>query len=193
MDNSEAHFERLYAILAERVLRSLSGYGKTELRSLVREKAFGRFVELLSADRNAYSEKLDYFEVRFDGALANLRRDAWAQVRPDEKESTSLEFNEKTGELSTEVERAARSFDLFSRPESDAADYRSRLDAAIETLAPEQRRIIEMIRQGIPIDSKEPGAVTIAKTLGRSEKTIRTHRDKAYAAIRVMLKRGDEL
>jgi DNA-directed RNA polymerase specialized sigma24 family protein len=44
-----------------------------------------------------------------------------------------------------------------------------------------------MLRQGIPIDSKEPGAVTIARTLGKSEKTIRTHRDRAFAALRAAL------
>ena len=32
------------------------------------------------------------------------------------------------------------------------------------------------------------GAVTIAKTLGKSEKTIRLHRDQAYSALEAMLK-----
>jgi DNA-binding NarL/FixJ family response regulator len=54
-------------------------------------------------------------------------------------------------------------------------------------LPPEQIRIIEMLRQGIPIDSNEPGAVTIARTLRKSEKTIRTHRDHAFAALRAAL------
>ena len=66
------------------------------------------------------------------------------------------------------------------------------MDAAIEGLPPDQIRIIEMLRQGIPIDSKEAGAVTIAKALGKSEKTIRTHRDKALAALRATML-GDEL
>jgi hypothetical protein len=197
-DNSDADFERLYKILVERILRSLpkseNADGKTAslTRSLIREKVFGRFVELLSGDRNVYSEKLDFFELRFDKALANLRRDAWEQVGRDDKRSTSL-FDEETGELSAAVENAKGSFDPFGASESDAADYRSRLDAAIEGLPWEQSRIVEMIRQGIPIDSKEAEAITIAKTLGRSEKTIRTHRDKAYAAIRAALTQGDKL
>ena len=49
-----------------------------------------------------------------------------------------------------------------------------------------------MIRQGIPIDSKEADAVTIAKVLKKSEKTIRTHRDKAYVALRAVLTQGEE-
>lgn len=81
-DNNEVWFERLYRILTERVLRSLrkaeSSDGKKEslTRGTIRDKVFGRFVELLSADRADYVDKLDYFKVRFDGALASLRRDA---------------------------------------------------------------------------------------------------------------------
>jgi hypothetical protein len=75
-DNNEAWFKRLYRMLAERVLRSLPKAerpdGKTEslTRGIVRDKVFGRFVELLSSDRAAYAEKLDYFEICFDGDQA---------------------------------------------------------------------------------------------------------------------------
>lgn len=196
-DNSDAYFERLYRLLTERVLRCLpraegpDGRTLSLTRERIRERVFGRFAALLAADRTAYSEKLDFFEVRFDGALASLRRDAQEQAWRDENRSIGLGPDEETGEPSAEVERAAGSFDPFGTSEIDASDYRSRLDAAIETLPPGQRRIIEMIRQGIPIDSKEAGAVTIAKALGRSEKTIRTHRDKAYEALRAALTRGE--
>ncbi len=44
-----------------------------------------------------------------------------------------------------------------------------------------------MISKGIPIDSIDKSAVSISKLLGRSEKTIRTHRDKAYDAIRAAM------
>ena len=197
-DNSDIFFERLYKILTGRVLRGLpkaeSADGKTTslTKSAIREKVFGRFVELLAADRTVYTEKLDYFEVRFDGALASLRRDAQEQAWRDENRSATLEFDEETGEPSAEVERASGSFDPFAASEIDGSDYRSRLDAAIDSLPPEQSRIVEMIRQGIPIDSKEASAVTIAKALGKSEKTIRTHRDKAYAALRAALTEGNE-
>ncbi len=153
---------------------------------------FGRFVELLSADRQAYSEKLDYFEVRFDGALVSLRRDAQEQAWRDENRSTTLEFDEETGEPSADVERAAGSFHPFAEQEINASDYRSRLNAAIDTLPAEQIRILEMIQKDIPIDSKDPSTMTISKALGKSEKTIRTHRDKAYAALRAALKQGDQ-
>lgn len=197
-DNGETWFEQIYKILARRVLRSLpkgeSADGKTEsfTRGVIREMVFGRFGELLAIDRTTYSESLDYFEVRFEGALASLRRDAQEKAWRDENRSTPLEYDEETGELSPEVEQAAGHSNPLAEPEIDGEAYRLRLGAAIETLPPEQSRIIEMLRQGFPIDSKEPGAMTIAKALGRSEKTIRTYRDKAFATLRAILVDGDE-
>ncbi|HNP15245.1 MAG: DNA-binding response regulator [Agrobacterium albertimagni] len=197
-DNNEEWFERLYRILIERVLRSLppaaSSYGKTEslTRGTVRDKVLGRFVELLAADRASYVDRLDYFEVRFDGAVASLRRDAQAQAWRDENRSRPLEYDEESGELSPEVEAAAGTHDPFAASDFDDPAYRSRLDAAIEALPIEQSRIIHMLRQGFPIDSKEPDVMTIAKALGRSEKTVRNYRDKAFAALRAAMADGDE-
>ena len=197
-DNNEAWFERLYRILIGRVLRSLpkaeSSDGRTEslTRGVVRDKVFSRFVELLSADRADYIDKLDYFEVRFDGALASLRRDAQEKAWRDENRSQPLEYDEESGELSPEVEAAAGAHDPFAASDFDDPAYRSRLDAAIGALPIEQSRIIHMLRQGFPIDSKEPDVMTIAKALGRSEKTIRTYRDKAFATLRAAMTDGDE-
>jgi hypothetical protein len=197
-DNNEAWFERLYRILTERVLRSLpkaeSRDGKTEslTRAIVRDKVFGRFVELLSADRVDYVDKLDYFEVRFDGALASLRRDAQEQAWRDENRSQSLEYDEESGELSEEVEAAAGTYDPFATSNFDDPAYRLRLEAAIDALPPEQSRIIHMLREGFPIDPKDKDAMSIPKALGRSERTVRTYRDKAFAAIRAAMADGDE-
>jgi hypothetical protein len=197
-DNNEAWFERLYRILMERVLRSLpraeSFDGKTEslTRGTVRDKVYSGFVELLSTDRAAYVDKLDYFEVRFDGAVASLRRDAQEQAWREENRSRPLEYDEESAELSPVVESAAGTYDPFASSDFDDLAYRLRLDAAIDALPPEQRRIIHMLRQGFPIDSKEPDVMTIAKALNRSEKTIRTYRDKAFAALRATMAKGDE-
>ncbi|MBM2713491.1 response regulator transcription factor [Mesorhizobium caraganae] len=197
-DNGETWFERLYRTLTERVLRSLlksgSSNGKTEslTRGAVRDKVFGRFVELISADRATYVDKLDYFEVRFEGALASLRRDAQEQAWRDENRSRPLEYDEDSGELSPEVEAAAGAHDPFAASDFEDPAYRSRFDAAIAALPTEQSRIIHMLRQGFPIDSKEPDVMTIAKALGRSEKTVRTYRDKAFAALRAAMADGEQ-
>ncbi len=196
-DPSVAGFEQLYKILAERVLRALpregSADGKTVslTNSIIRDEVFGKFAVLLSSDRTEYSEKLDYFEIRFDGALASLKRDARKKAWRDENRTATLEYDDKTGDLTEEIERAVGSFDPISQFENDSSDYRLQLEATIDILPPEQMRIIEMLRKGVPIDSKETGVVTIAKVLGKSEKTIRTHRDKAIARLQLAML-GDE-
>lgn len=194
----DAASEQFYRILLARVLRCLpkaentDGSGVSLTRSNIREKVLFQFVELLAADRQSYSERLDFFEVRFDGALASLKLDAKRPAWRDEKRSVALELDEETGEPSIEIERAAGSFDPFGAMENASAAYQSRLDAAIEALPTEHKRVIAMLRQGFPIDSKEPGAITISGTLKRSEKTIRTYRDKAFASLRAILSEGDE-
>ncbi len=191
-DDPGGHFESAYKLLMDRVLRKLptgeSSDGKRLFlpQSRVREELFDCFVELLARDRTSYNERLDYFEVRFDGALANLRRDVQRKAFREPK-MASIEPDSNTGEMDPKVE-AALSFNPFDPAEMTRADYRSRLNGAINTLPAEQRAIIEMIGKNIPIDSIDPGAVTIAKTLGKSEKTIRLHRDQAYSALEAMLK-----
>jgi hypothetical protein len=114
----------------------------------------------------------------------------WRQVIRNENRLTTLE-DQVTGEPKAEVEIAAGSFESFNTSAFADDNYRSCLYAAIDTLPDEQRRIIEMIRQGISIDSKEPDVLTIRKVLGKSEKTIRTYRDKAYAALRTAKRRSN--
>ena len=197
-DNNDVWFERLYRILTQRVMRSLptakSADGKTEslTRGAIRDQALSRFVELLSVDRVDYSEKLDYFEVRFDGALVSLRRDAQEKAWRDENRSRPLEFDEESGELSPEVEAAAGVYDPSDLSDLDDPIYRSRLEAAIEALPTEQKRIIHMRMQGFLIDPKDPGALSIVKVLGLSEKTIRTYLKRALATLRTTLSAGDD-
>jgi hypothetical protein len=195
-DSNEAWFERLYRILAERVLRGLpkaessDGTSESLTPGLVREKVLGRFSELLASDRAGYDDRLDFFEVRFDKALAKMRLDAQRQVWRVANRTQPLEYDD-SGELPPKVEAAAGVFDPLAGPGLDDPSYRSRLDAAIDTLPIDQRRIIYMLREGFPIDSKEPDAMTIARALRRSEKTIRTHRDKAIGNLRTLMASGE--
>ncbi|WP_295406791.1 hypothetical protein [uncultured Thiocystis sp.] len=190
-DDNEAWFERLYRILMRRVLRSLPK-AESLTDGVVRDEVFGRFVELLSADRANHVDKLDYFEVRFDDALKKMRLVVQKKAWLNKKRSQPLEYDEESGDLSPEVEAAAGSHDPFAASDFDDPAFRSRLDAAIEVLPTEQSRIIHMLTQGFPIDSKEPDVMTITKALGRSEKTIRTYRDKAFAALRAAMADGED-
>lgn len=191
-DNSEQYFERLFKGLYDRLISALprvaSGdedHGTIDLTAeKIRDHALGRFMEMLSNDRDGYDERLDYFEVSFNSGMASLRNDAMAPALRDQKRSTSIEQDPETGEPSAEVERARGAFNPFDPAKSNDEDYRMRVDAAIDALPKEQIRIVTMIAHGIPIETKMPGKPSISTILGRSEKTVRIHRDKAYEAIR---------
>lgn len=194
-DNSDAWFNCLWPLLMKRVRNRIPRIdvadGKESAsRMSVRDKIESDFTLLLAEDREGYEEALDYFEVNFDGALSTRKLDAQKSAWRDEKRNRPLENPEQPGEIALEVETAIGDFDPFAEKLDEI--YRLRLDAAIEALPEEQIRIIEMLRLDIPIDSKDPFAVTIAKTLGRSEKTIRTYRDKAFATLRAAVEGDDE-
>ena len=196
--NSPVTFERLYKLLIERVLRLLPNAdsrdgGSTALTPLrIQESVRDAFVNALVLDRGEYNERLDYFEIRFEAALRRLRMTAQEQTWREENRRSPLQANADNPDLDIEVERAAGSLVTIDWTKKDGGDYRTSLDAAIDILPIEQIRIIEMQRLGIPISSEtDPNAVTIAKTLGKAEKTIRTYRDKAYKTIRAHRERDD--
>ncbi len=87
------------------------------------------------------------------------------------------------------MDAAAGDYDPFEVDELDKKYYRLWLGDAIDSLPEFQRRIVEMLRQEIPIESKDPSISSISKVLGKTEKTIRTHRDKAFTTLRSHLER----
>jgi len=192
-DNSQTRFASLYEVLLERAMRSMPRSQNTAYISAsqaeINELVLDTLIVLITADRGEYSEKLDYFEVRFDGAMVKLRIDAQRKVWRRQNRSASLE-DEETGELSSDVLKAIGNYDPFGAEKIEERDYRLRLDSAIDTLPPLQQRIVQMLRKEVPIDSKDPYAVTISKTLGKVEKTIRLNRDKAFDALRRILEGG---
>jgi len=160
-------------------------------KSDIRERVYDRLLEMLLLDKAGYEERLDYFEVRFDAGLVNLRKDAQRVVWKAESRSTTLEMNEESDEIAIEVEEAVGTYDPFDPVVYDDFRYRSRLDASIEALPALQKRIIEMTRLEIPVTSSDPTEPTMVKALGRSDKTIRSERVKAYARLRILLTRGE--
>lgn len=193
----DAHSEILFKTLMERVLCGLpkgenrEGTAEKLSDSNVRDEGRHRFVLMLMKDRQNYFEALDIYEVRFQKPLQKLRFDAQRKVYRRENPRERIEIDHETGEIAEGVERAAGSFD---RLDWDAyADFQSLLvlDEAITALAPLQKAIVEMDRKGIPIESKEPGVVNISNVLGKTPKTIRKHRDLAYATLRAVLTKGE--
>lgn len=191
-----ALFDRLFRLLSERILMKLpkaenaGGETVSLTNSDIREAVYDRFIELLIVDKAGYEERLDIFEIRFDLALSSSKKDAKKKAYRTENRKSGLEADEESAELSAEVEAAVGNYDPFEASNFDDFRYRSRLDAAIDALPELQQRIIEMTRLDINVDSIDPNEMTISKTLNKSEKTIRNHRKKAFARLRVQLQGG---
>ena len=189
--------EVLLKTLMERVMAGLpkaeSSDGQCEsLRpSNMRDEGRYRFVKMLAMDRHEYLEALDFFEIRFQNALRKLRIDARRKICRKEDPLENIEADPVTGTIGEHVERAAGTFDPFEKNPMDDPGYRLRLDQAIDVLPDLQKAIVEMIRLGMPIESKEPGVVNISNTLGKTPKTIASHRDMAYASLSRALKNGE--
>lgn len=196
-DAAGVHREHLFRALMRRVQRCLpkpdSSDGKTIAlsRMAIRDRVRDGFVDQILADQAEYNVRLDYYEVNFNHALALDRLDASRQVWREENRSEKLENDEE--EISAEVEQAVEHYDPFNADELDKKNYRRLLDGAIDMLPPLQRRIVEMLRLEIPIDSSNPETLTISKALNKAEKTIRNQRDRAFATLRRRLERKEEV
>lgn len=179
------HRETLIERLLERVYLLLPRSDDASLTNAnIRDDVADHFIDLLLSDRVAYDNRLDYYEINFNSAIAKDRKDARDRHWKHENRFDELEGEEDDAPLPI---ASIGGSDPFDPTELDQKSYRLRLDDAIDGLPEIQRRIIEMIRHDIPIDSKDPSVVTISKTLGKSEKTIRTYRDKAFATLRSRL------
>lgn len=194
-DNNDARFQQLYLSIMRRLLRALpraerTRDGKVEVDltlSDIRDAVRDRFQEILVMDRAGGDERLDYFEIRFDAAVARLRSTARRKAWKESNRQEALEIDAESGEPSLTVERAAGSLDVAFPLYSDDPAYRSKVLLAIDALPDLQRRIMHMLMQGFQIDSQNPDLVTIRKAVGKSEKTVRLQRDAAIEAIKAAL------
>jgi DNA-directed RNA polymerase specialized sigma24 family protein len=198
---SEDALRELFVILRRRVLlavpvpaRRLAASRKFSENTdalEIRDRVVHKFQELLCRDRREYNERLDYYECRFNSALAKLRLTARRDVQKAASRHRPLPGPD-TGEPSKEVEAALAA--LRGPVEGQGVDflYRSKLYLAISTLPPDERRVIELLLQELPIESKDESELTIVKVIGCTEKTVRNRRDRAFQKLRDALKEEEE-
>jgi hypothetical protein len=192
------YFECLYKELLERMTRRLpSGDSQDGKRislkdSRIQEEVLDRFNALLAEDRNGYDERLDFWEVAFGSALKKLKITAEVKVWRETNRSVPLE-NPETGEVWPHVSEAIDAADPLDAGELLKKDYRERLPAAIDRLTLEHRRIIKMFLEGYPAYSSDVDAITMATVLKVSDKTARTRRKQALAALKRVLEKQDAL
>jgi DNA-directed RNA polymerase specialized sigma24 family protein len=193
-ENSEAWFERLYKVLAERVMRAVpiaSGGTASVTDERIRDAVFDRFVELLAKDRAEPDDRLDFFEARFDLAIKRLRLDAQERVWREANRSDSMD--DKEGAAAEAAAAAAGTtnpldLEIFSDPL-----FRERLYVAIDALPPEQSRTMHLLLIGWQIHSSDPSVMTIAKALDCSDRSVRNYRDRALKALGALFNPGDDI
>jgi DNA-directed RNA polymerase specialized sigma24 family protein len=187
-------YRDIFVSLRQRLLQSVPVYRRKVREHLgfaekaadldVQEAVLHAFQELLCTDRDGYDERLDFFEIRFNAAVAKLRATARKKIGRYESRRQSLA---NTGEGAGSYDNIEQSLARLKNQDEDVGDdcfCRLRLHAAINTLPVAERRVVELLLQEIPIDSQDDRVLTITKILGCVEKTVRNRRDRAFARIR---------
>lgn len=194
-DPSDSTFEQLYRALFIRVLAHLprepeqDGREEACLASEVRSVAASRFAELMANDRKTgYDDRLDVYEYRFAMAAAKLRISAYRQACSKKNRATQIASFEDDVELSDRELEQLSFGDLAEFETFGDKDYRIVLNAAINRLPDKYRTVLELHRQGVPIESTNENAISISKTIGRTPKTTAGYLKKAKADVIEMTK-----
>lgn len=182
-----AAWRRIEARLARRFPAGRGGGPVSGVEVDVREAVVGRLGEMIARDVSVYCEALDYYEVRFDSAVSSAVSDARRTAH--RRTARHRPFTDSEGEVRPEALAIAEQ--IGSGDRDVVADRRyAALDVALPTLPPVERRIVELLLAGRPVDSSDPAVPSIARTLGRSERSVRSRRDAAFARIRRVYERG---
>ena len=187
-DLSHYVYEVLYKVLIGRVRKILSRGVRsdyktihtTDLGSLMRERVLDQFEGWLAQeDSGNYCLKLDFFEVKFNFTLKRRRIDAFRKLENDQKPLDSLDELKSRAQIDV-LEHQLTGSDLSLE---NGVVCRLLLEQAINSLNPEHRSVITMHQQGYLFYSTDPDEETIAKMLGKSDKTVREYYKKAIKAL----------
>ena len=188
-DSDNAQFGKLFKILIRRVETWLRG--RISDRSLVnaadiRDEVLHRFVTKLTRDCKTQAGVLDFFEVRFDMAMAAMRVSVLRMMGPTRLgiQTESLGSPEGLGpEISAEVEAALEAFLRGDPHKFDDPAFRSTLFGAIDRLPQDQREVIYLHLKGVPTEADDPTAMTISRMLKCDPRTVRNRKARAYKAL----------
>lgn len=184
---SDAQLNVLYPLLEQRIRCACP---KKEIRvgryADLQDYVLERVVRLLLRDRSSYEEKLDIYEVVFDRTIAKLRTSAFRHNFAKDVPLIPIEYDE-SGEVTNEVEESLDRYRSEGMSQEEELTYRFQLRAAIDSLPEDERRLIDMEEAGYPDQSENSEVETIAKLLGRTPKTVRAMRKRAYQSIRERL------
>jgi RNA polymerase sigma factor (sigma-70 family) len=188
-DNTSDHFESLFRMLLARVegtLLTAVPDGQYRNADEIRSEIASRLSLFIARDHTQVVEQLDFFEIGFDGALHKVKIDCLRKLGPQKLKTDPLD-DPQTGEVLAKVEDAAQTFMGRTTNALDDPVFRSRLFAAIDSLPDDEKTVIGLVLQGLPIDAKDTTTMTIAQAIGCTEKTVRNRRDRAIKKLRDIL------
>jgi DNA-directed RNA polymerase specialized sigma24 family protein len=192
------HLEPIFTVFYSRLeaaLRKTCPDGRIAHAAFIRDEITGRVLEMIATDRNTPIDQMYYWEINFNHALANLRKDVLRELGPARKtdpliNAEPLTQNDSDGdEIRPEVDIAAADFFNSSPSILDDQYFRMHLMDAISNLPEDERRAVGLLLQGMQIDSQNPEVMTIAKALECTEKTVRNRLQRAYKTLRVVLQK----
>lgn len=196
-DNDQAYLGRLFRLFMDRVARAfpvperhLPGSDTKGLSSgelALREFAVDRLTEMLCLDRQGYDDRLDIYEATFDAALKTLRSTARRSVGRQRNRLEPLSDDPEAAEPSSDVEDALLRHVPGTEERIERRDYRRKLLAAIQLLPHEDRRLLMLLSRDIPIHSRDPTVITVARLIGCGEQTVRNRRDRIHRDLRRVL------
>ncbi len=186
-------YETLFGELRQRLLRALpvrekrlpdSKFAADPYQQEVRDQVMHKLMKLLCIDRNESSERLHYFEVMFNGAVARLRQTAKRDAS-ERKKREKAEVLPEASDQPADTDGFEENLQRLNEPaENDENVYRFEVLSAISTLPDDERRVIELLIQGYLL--KE-----VADILKCTEKTARERRNRARKKLAEVLERED--
>lgn len=199
-DNSDARFNRLFPLLLKRIAMALPRAEREKDNkvmvdatvSAINEAALNRVLVLLTLDRSG-GDRLDFYEVHFDEAVAKLRAKARGTIGRRAARATPIELDPETNELPLHVERAAAELDEPDDAFLFDPIFRSRLLAAIDDLPVEQKEVVTMTMANIQSESKDPAIPSISAILDIDPRTVHNRRIRAVLALRGALGLGENM
>jgi hypothetical protein len=198
VDRDDDTAKTLYQILFRRLLGQLprteqEDYPKQLATAVaVREQVVGRFAELMTKDRESYEEQLDLYEARFAFSVARLRKTARRDAFKNANREKPLDAMQDGGEMSRAEETQLEISNSSIFDELYEKDYRRRYSEAIVHLPDDLRIVIELYREGVPFESKDPEKLTISRVIKRTPKTARDYCEQAIAILRGILLEEDQ-
>ena len=101
--------------------------------------------------------------------------------------------NNDASEVSPDVENKVLADFELGMSTLDDSSFRFRLYAAINDLPDDERDVIGLLLQGMPIEAKDPNVCTISNTLQCAVKTVNNRLNRAYTKLRAILPVEEEL